>query len=48
VEWSEAIGLRNVLAHDYRGIDMTRIWTIVERDLPPLVAALDSFLSLIE
>jgi uncharacterized protein with HEPN domain len=48
VEWSEAIGLRNVLVHDYRGIDMARIWTIVEEDLPPLVDALDYFLSTIE
>lgn len=48
VEWSEAIGLRNVLVHDYRGIDMDRIWTIVEQDLPPLLSALDSYLSSIE
>lgn len=48
VAWSEAIGLRNVLVHDYRGIDMSRIWTIVEQDLPPLVRALDSYLASIE
>lgn len=41
VQWAEAIGLRNVLVHDYRGIDMSRIWTIVDDDLQPLLATLD-------
>jgi uncharacterized protein with HEPN domain len=48
VAWSEAVGLRNVLVHDYHRIDIARIWTIVEQELPPLVAALDSYLSSVE
>jgi len=48
VAWSEAIGLRNVLVHDYRRVDMSRVWTIVEQYLPPLLRALDSYLSSIE
>jgi len=48
VAWSEAVGLRNVLVHDYHRIDIARIWTIVEEYLPPLLAALDSYLSPIE
>jgi uncharacterized protein with HEPN domain len=37
-----------VLVHDYHRIDIARIWTIVEEYLPPLVTALDSYLSPIE
>ena len=36
VDWKSIIGLRNVLVHDYLGVSITRIWEIVERDLPDL------------
>jgi len=26
--------MRNVLAHDYFGVDLEEIWRVVERDLP--------------
>jgi len=38
VDWKSIIGLRNVLVHDYLGVSVTRIWEIVERDLPDLKA----------
>jgi len=37
-DWKSVIGLRNVLVHDYLGVSITRIWEIVERDLPELKA----------
>ena len=43
VDWKSIVGLRNVLVHDYLGVNVARIWEIVERDLPDLkvnVAAL--------
>jgi uncharacterized protein with HEPN domain len=27
----------NVLVHDYIGVNLERIWEIVENDLPPMV-----------
>ena len=36
-------GFRNVLVHDYLGINLNRVWEIVESDLPdfkPHVAAM--------
>ena len=45
VDWKGIIGLRNVLVHDYLGVSVTRIWDIVEHDLPNLktkVAAIRS------
>jgi len=36
IDWRGMAGLRNVLVHQYMGIDLVRVWTIVERDLPRL------------
>jgi uncharacterized protein with HEPN domain len=46
--WSEAVALRNVLVHDYQRIDLARIWSIVEDDLPPLVIALNLYIGAID
>lgn len=36
VEWNRIGAFRNVLVHDYLGIDMARIWEITQRDVPNL------------
>ena len=36
IDWRSIIGLRNVLVHDYLGINLERIWDIIERDVPHL------------
>lgn len=36
VPWREISAFRNVVVHDYLGIEVERIWDIIERDLPPL------------
>ena len=38
VDWKSIVGLRNVLVHDYLGVNVTRIWEIVAQDLPDLKA----------
>jgi uncharacterized protein with HEPN domain len=43
VDWTALSGFRNVLVHNYLGIDLHRIWTIVQQDVPALKAALASF-----
>lgn len=39
--WSAISGFRNVLAHNYLGIDPDVVWSVVERDLPNLSAAIE-------
>lgn len=36
IEWYRIAAFRNVLVHDYLGIDVERVWEITQRDVPPL------------
>jgi uncharacterized protein with HEPN domain len=39
IEWLRIGAFRNVLVHDYLGIDLERIWEITQRDVPRLKKA---------
>ncbi|MBW2674614.1 MAG: DUF86 domain-containing protein [Deltaproteobacteria bacterium] len=38
VSWPDIVGMRNVLVHQYFGIDLEQIWDTVQIDLPILKA----------
>ncbi|HEX6374031.1 MAG TPA: HepT-like ribonuclease domain-containing protein [Longimicrobium sp.] len=42
VVWIALSGFRNVLVHNYLGIELDRIWTIIQHDVPTLKAALNA------
>ena len=44
IDWKNIAGLRNVLVHDYLGLDLEQIWLIVETDLPPLRCLIENLL----
>lgn len=39
IPWQRIAGLRNVLAHQYLGVDLRLVWNIVQDELPKLRAA---------
>lgn len=44
IPWQAIAGFRNVLVHDYLGLSLSRVWDIIERDLPALRAVADLIL----
>ena len=44
VRWREIAAFRNVIVHDYLGIDLDQIWDIIERDLPTLKIQVEAIL----
>jgi uncharacterized protein with HEPN domain len=40
IPWRRIAAFRNVLVHNYLGIDLESIWDIIQRDVPPLKGAI--------
>ncbi|MBI5525030.1 MAG: DUF86 domain-containing protein [Deltaproteobacteria bacterium] len=47
VPWAQVVAMRNVLVHQYFGIDPDEVWAAVERDLPELKTQLTQILTLL-
>ena len=46
IEWPAIVGLRHRLVHDYRNIDLDRLWSIVEEEVPLLIQQLERIVPL--
>jgi uncharacterized protein with HEPN domain len=40
IPWSQIIGMRNKIAHDYSDVDVQEIWRTATRDIPQLKQAI--------
>jgi uncharacterized protein with HEPN domain len=41
IPWTEMIGMRNRLVHEYFRIDLEKVWETVRRDIPGLLAMIE-------
>ncbi len=45
IPWKEIKNFRNIVAHDYFGIDSTEIWSIIQTHLPKLKTQISLLIS---
>lgn len=41
IPWSDIVGMRHRIVHDYLNIQLDRVWRTVQNDIPVLIAQLE-------
>ncbi len=44
IDWKAIVGLKNILVHEYFGVDISVIWHIIKDDLPKLKLEIEKML----
>ena len=45
VPWKLVTAMRNILIHDYDDVDLDVVWNTIQRDIPPLITRLETYLA---
>lgn len=45
IEWPKIYDFRNIIAHNYFGIDAEEVWQIIHKDIPELEKEIDRIIS---
>jgi uncharacterized protein with HEPN domain len=48
IPYGKIIGMRNKLVHDYEEINLKLVWSVIQREIPELIAKLKTIFSLEE
>lgn len=44
IPWNPIVAMRNVLVHDYFGIDLDEVWNTIQKDIPELKRHIEKIL----
>jgi uncharacterized protein with HEPN domain len=48
IPWRQIVGLRNMLVHEYFGVDINIVWDVIRNELPPFLITINEMIDVLE